>query len=47
MAAECMYKELDQYLEDLLINSFIGDGMMVEIIRNLSSIVDTNSVTSA
>ena len=37
MAAECIYKELDRHL--------IDDGMMVEIMKELTSMLDLSSVT--
>ena len=43
MAAKCKYKELDSHLNEQFINS-LNDGMMMECIRELTSIVDTSSV---
>ena len=46
MAAECNYKELDRYLKQQCINGLNDDDMMVEIILEFTSLVDTTSVAS-
>ena len=43
MAGECKYKELDRYLKEQFICGLNGDGMMVEIIWELTSMVDTRN----
>ena len=47
MAARCKNNELDRCLKEQLINGFNDDGMMVETIWELTSKVDTSSVTRA
>ena len=46
MAAECKYKELDRCLKEQFVNGLNDDVMMVEIIFELTSMLDTSSVTS-
>ena len=47
MAAECKCKEVDGHSKEQLTNGFIDYGKMVEIIRELTSVVNASSVTSA
>ena len=46
MAAECKCKGTDRYLKEQFINGMNDDVMIKEIIRELTAINDTNSVTS-
>ena len=46
MEAECKYKELDKHLKEQFINGLKDDGMMVEIVWEHTSVVNTSSVTS-
>ena len=47
MAAECKYKEFGKHLKEQILDSLIDDGVMMEIIRELASVVSTSSVTRA
>ena len=42
MAVEYKYKELDRLLKDQFINDLNDDGIMVEIIRQPTLVVDTS-----
>ena len=44
-ASEFKYKESDGHLEEQFINGLNGDGMSAEIIKELTVLHDTNSVT--
>ena len=45
MAAECKYKNLDRHLKEQFIYGLNDDGTMEEIIKKLTSMVYTSSVT--